>query len=102
MNLADMLMQKLKANQDVVRDKEDLAELEESVASTMNPKVVEVYRSVGKVLKAYKSGKLPKVFKMIPQLKNWEDILFLTKPEEWSNRSMYEATRIFVSNQDEK
>ena len=43
MNLADMLMQKLKANQDVVRDKEDLAELEESVASTMNPKVVEVY-----------------------------------------------------------
>ena len=68
----------------------------------MNPKVVEVYRTVGKVLKAYKSGKLPKVFKVIPQLSNWEDILFLTKPEEWSNWAMYEATRIFVSNQDEK
>jgi len=28
--------------------------------------------------------------------------LFLTKPEEWSNRSMFEATKLFTSNSDEK
>jgi len=32
----------------------------------MDPKVVEVYRTVGKVLKQYKSGKIPKIFKVIP------------------------------------
>lgn len=32
----------------------------------MDPKVVEVYKTVGKVLKAYKSGSLPKIFKVIP------------------------------------
>ena len=67
----------------------------------MDPKVVEVYRTVGKVLKQYKSGKIPKIFKVIPQLSNWEDVLFLTKPEEWSNRSMFEATKLFTSNADE-
>lgn len=64
----------------------------------MNPKVVESYKTIGKVLKAYKSGKLPKLFKAIPLLSNWEDILFLTKPEEWSPQSMFEATKIFVGN----
>lgn len=36
------------------------------------PKVVEVYTMVGKMLKTYKSGKLPKALKMLPHLKNWE------------------------------
>ena len=33
----------------------------------LDPKVQEVYQGVGKVLKRYKSGKLPKAFKMISQ-----------------------------------
>ena len=63
----------------------------------MNPKVVDAYRTVGKILKTWKSGKLPKIFKAIPMLANWEDIVFLTKPESWSNQSMFEATKMFVS-----
>ena len=29
--------------------------------------------SVGRVLSTYRSGKLPKAFKIIPTLKNWEE-----------------------------
>lgn len=39
--------------------------------------VVEVYTMVGKMLKTYKSGKLPKALKMLPHLKNWEVISIL-------------------------
>ena len=53
---------------------------------------------MGDLLKRYKSGKLPKAFKIIPSLANWEEILYLTRPEEWSPHATYEATRMFVSN----
>jgi hypothetical protein len=33
------------------------------------PKVIEVYTAVGKLLKHYKSGKLPRALKMMPHLK---------------------------------
>ena len=46
----------------------------------------------------YKSGKLPKAFKIIPSLANWEQILFLTRPDEWTPHATFEATRLFISN----
>jgi essential nuclear protein 1 len=55
--------------------------LEEGVASTLDPKVVAAYRSLGSILRTYKSGKLPKLFKIMPQIANWEEVLFLAKPE---------------------
>ena len=48
------------------------------------PKVIEVYKGVGKLLKTYKSGKLPKAFKIVPRLSNWEEILYVTEPENWT------------------
>jgi essential nuclear protein 1 len=53
---------------------------------------------VGKLLSRYRAGKLPKAFKIIPSLSNWEDVLFLTEPERWSPNAMYQATRVFASN----
>jgi essential nuclear protein 1 len=41
---------------------------------------------------------MPKIFKIIPQIANWEEVLFLTKPEQWSPASTAEATKIFCSN----
>jgi len=41
-------------------------DLEEGVASTLDPKLVAAYKSLGTVLRSYKSGKLPKLFKIIP------------------------------------
>ena len=46
----------------------------------------------------YKSGKLPKPFKIIPTLPQWEDILSITRPESWTPNACYEATKIFVSS----
>eukprot|EP00904_Undaria_pinnatifida_P013536 jgi/Undpi1/9312/HiC_scaffold_26.g11770.m1 len=66
------------------------------------PKVVEVYGSIGKLLKTYTAGKLPKAFKIIPSITNWEQILWLTKPESWSNHAMLAATKVFASNFNDK
>ena len=37
-----------------------------------------MYQGVGVVLSRYRSGKLPKAFKLVPKMLNWEQILFLT------------------------
>jgi len=59
-------------------------ELEEGLAKDMDPKVVATFKSIGQFLRTYKSGKMPKAFTLIPRLGNWEDILFLTRPEKWT------------------
>ena len=49
--------------------------------------------SPAQVLSKYRSGKLPKAFKIIPALSNWEQILYVTEPEAWTAAAMYQATR---------
>merc|ERR1712059_88594 len=60
------------------------------------------YEEVGKLLSRYRAGKIPKAFKMLPQFRNWEQLLHLTEPQCWSAAAMYQATRIFTSNLKEK
>lgn len=76
----------------------------EALESTMEqhekelpPKVIETYTDIGKWLKTYKSGKLPKPFLVIPSLENWEEILCLTNPLDWTPNAVREATKIFAS-----
>ena len=68
----------------------------------MDPAVVEVYRGVGTLLSRYTSGKLPKAFKIIPALANWEEVLYLTGPEQWTPHATAAATRLFASNLNAK
>ena len=49
------------------------------------------------ILSRYKSGKLPKPFKIIPTLPQWEELLAITRPEAWTPNACYEATKIFIS-----
>ncbi|QSZ32298.1 hypothetical protein DSL72_001872 [Monilinia vaccinii-corymbosi] len=63
----------------------------------VHPKVLEVYTKIGLILSRYKSGKLPKPFKILPTIPNWEQILEITRPDKWTPNACYEATRIFVS-----
>jgi essential nuclear protein 1 len=65
---------------------------------SMNPKVIEVYSKVGILLSRYKSGPLPKTFKIIPTLRDWEQVLYITNPEAWTPQAVFQATRIFTSN----
>lgn len=50
-----------------------------------------MYEGVRNVLQKYRSGKLPKAFKMIPHLQNWEQILYITEPTTWSAAAMYQV-----------
>lgn len=98
-SLADIIMAKIKEKESGMSDQINVAE---KLHSTLNPKIIEVYSGIGKMMSKYSSGKLPKAFKIIPTLNNWEEILFITDPEHWSPPSTYQATRIFVSNLNAK
>lgn len=98
-SLSDLIMQKI--NEAEARARGEYipsAEEEENALPPLPPKVIEVYSKVGVLLSKYRSGKIPKAFKIIPTLSNWEDILYLTRPDMWTPHACYEATRIFISN----
>lgn len=68
----------------------------------LDPDVVEMYEGVGRVLERYRSGKIPKAFKVIAQFRNWEELLVLTRPDKWTAAAVYKATKIFTANLKEK
>ncbi|OOF94467.1 hypothetical protein ASPCADRAFT_208148 [Aspergillus carbonarius ITEM 5010] len=61
-------------------------------------KAVEVYEKVGMILSRYKSGPLPKPFKILPSVPNWPTLLHITRPETWTANAVYAGTRIFISS----
>ena len=80
----------------------EMAYEEDEFDHGLPPKVVEVYSDIGVILGRYTSGKLPKAFKVIPSLSNWEEVLYLTRPDLWTPQAMFAATRIFASNLNPK
>ncbi|XP_046496306.1 bystin [Equus quagga] len=98
--LADIIMEKLTEKQTEVETV--MSEVSGFPMPQLDPRVLEVYRGVREVLSKYRSGKLPKAFKIIPALSNWEQILYVTEPEAWTAAAMYQATRIFASNLKER
>ncbi|XP_027925207.1 bystin [Vigna unguiculata] len=89
--LADLIVQRIK-------------EKDASVASEMRPvpkldkSIIDIYKGVGTHLSKYTIGKIPKAFKHIPSMQLWEEVLYITEPENWSPNALYQATRIFASN----
>ncbi|KAL0978409.1 hypothetical protein UPYG_G00170090 [Umbra pygmaea] len=98
--LADIIMEKITEKQTEVGTV--MSEVSGKPMPQLDPRVKEVYIGVKKVLSTYRSGKLPKAFKIVPALSNWEQILYLTEPESWTAAAMYQATRIFSSNLKER
>lgn len=101
-SLADMILDKIKEKEEreAAQGEEEGAgmDIDTDERPPLPPKVVEVYTMIGKMLSHYTAGKLPKAFKFIPNLSNWEEILMLTNPDGWSAHACYAATRIFASN----
>ncbi|CAG8488755.1 3014_t:CDS:2 [Ambispora gerdemannii] len=91
LTLADIIMGKI--DEKNAKTKKPVSQEKQQI----DPKIIEVYTKVGTLLSRYKSSKLPKAFKIIPSLSNWEDILYLTRPENWTANATYQATRIFAS-----
>ncbi|CAH2221073.1 bystin [Pelobates cultripes] len=98
--LADIIMEKITEKQTEVDTM--MSEVSGRPMPQLDPRVLEVYKGVKEVLSSYRSGKLPKAFKIVPALSNWEQILYITEPETWTAAAMYQATRIFSSNLTER
>lgn len=97
-NLADIIMRKLEEKQNEIHNSDFSLQKDHCIPE----KVIQVYSSVGKILQHYRSGKLPKALKMLPHLRNWEEVLWITRPDLWSPAATYSCTRIFVSNLNDK
>lgn len=107
-NLADMIMEKIKEKEDGARGAAQssgphagMEGEDEDGEEKIDNRVARVYTAIGTVLKRYTSGKIPKAFKILPNVKNWEPLLMLTKPDQWSPHATYQATRIFAANLNE-
>ncbi|KAJ6035315.1 hypothetical protein N7460_009490 [Penicillium canescens] len=61
-------------------------------------KAIEVYEKVAMILRRYKSGPLPKPFKILPSVPNWQTLLEITEPADWTGNAVYAGTRIFISS----
>lgn len=99
-NLADIIMEKLTEKKTEIETQ--FSDVDSIRIQDLNPKIKAMYEGVGQALRNYRSGKLPKCFKVVPNLRNWEQILYITNPPNWSAAAMYQATRIFASNLKEK
>lgn len=97
--LADKIMAKIRAKEQESEEgpSRSVPSGEEREGVSLPPKVIMVYEKVGELLSRYRSGKLPRAFKIIPTLRNWEDVLYVTQPESWSTQAVYEATKLFIS-----
>ena len=102
-NLADIILEKIAAHE---AQKEAGADGHPPIhgdgppddAVELPAKVVEVYTQVGLLLSRYKSGKLPKPFKILPTLPQWDILLSITRPDSWTPNAVYEATKLFSSS----
>ncbi|KAK6085631.1 bystin [Seiridium cupressi] len=116
-NLADIILSKIAAQESGQSSSQAAGPVDEDIE--LPPKVIEVYEKIGLIMSRFKSGqsalflarsliylhanqaelvgKLPKPIKILPTIPNWEVILSLTRPENWTPNAVYEATRIFVS-----
>ncbi|PNS17596.1 hypothetical protein CAC42_2991 [Sphaceloma murrayae] len=98
-NLADLILEKIAAHE-AAQEQGGIAREHDHPedAVELPAKVVEVYTQVGLILSRYKSGRLPKPFKILPTLPQWDTLLSITRPESWTANAYYEATKLFISS----
>jgi essential nuclear protein 1 len=100
-NLADLILQRIAEKEARDRSRSYLQPNAHEDAppspSEIPPKVVEVFTKCGQLLSRYKSGPLPKPFKILPTLPAWSELLTITRPESWTTNAVFAATKIFVS-----
>ena len=65
----------------------------------LDARLVTLYEEVDLVLRDYRSGQLPKAFKMLPAMRDWERLVSeVMRPAQWTAAGMLHATRLFASN----
>lgn len=97
-NLADKILAKIQEKESQQQQQQSSPDNSNEDAVLLTPKVILAYEKIGQILSTYTHGKLPKLFKILPSLKNWQDVLYVTNPNSWTPHATYEATKLFVSN----
>ncbi|XP_066904867.1 bystin [Halyomorpha halys] len=100
LTLADIINEKITEKQTEIQSQ--FSEKDSVHLQNLDARVRAMYEGVRDVLAKYRAGKIPKAFKIVPKLRNWEQILYITEPLNWSAAAVYMATRIFASNLKEK
>jgi essential nuclear protein 1 len=100
-NLADLILQRIAEKEARDQRKANFQTNADGNArpcpTEIPPKVLDVFTKCGELLSRYKSGPLPKPFKILPTLPSWSDLLSITRPESWTSNAVFAATRIFIS-----
>ena len=94
-NLADLILEKI-----ALHEAATAAADQEDKAVELAPKVIETYTLIGNILSRYKSGPLPKAFKILPTLPmpTLLAVLPYTNPSKWTPQAIFAATKLFISN----
>ena len=68
----------------------------------LKPRLLKILERTTLFMKVYRSGKIPKIIRILPSIKNFEEMLWLTRPDTWSNSAVYSITRSFLPKLDKK
>ncbi|KUI68883.1 hypothetical protein VM1G_04370 [Cytospora mali] len=98
-NLADLIMEKIQAFEtNGGGEQEEMGGMDDYPEEDLPPKVVEVYAKCGMILSRWRNGPLPKPVKILPTVPDWERIIDVAQPENWTPNAVFAMTRIFSSS----
>lgn len=92
--LSDLIMQQMEKGEGQEGEE---SMMREGSDIKISAKLMEAYKSLGTILRTYKSGKLPKIFKILPNIQKWEEVVPYSVPSSWSPAANEAATKMFVS-----
>lgn len=76
--LSDLIMQQMEKGENGEGEGEESMMQQSDIK--ISAKLMEAYKSLGTILKTYKSGKLPKIFKILPNIQRWEEVVPYSHP----------------------
>eukprot|EP00756_Hemistasia_phaeocysticola_P023443 Hpha_TRINITY_DN15894_c0_g2::TRINITY_DN15894_c0_g2_i1::g.189153::m.189153/K14797/ENP1, BYSL; essential nuclear protein 1 len=102
-NLADIIMGKIREKEKDADDAQSKASKTtgRTTVNVFDARIIKVYKTIGKLFRRYTAGRIPKAFKVLPHLQGWEDLLWLTSPQDWTPHALYAATRVFAHASNE-
>jgi len=70
-------------------------------AEIVKNKMIKILILSGSLLSSYTNGKIPKILKILPHLKYFEELIWYTRPDKWSLVALFKITSIYEKKIDE-
>lgn len=100
--LSDIIMDRIRQFENNEKRKAEGGNEHSKRGPDIKPEIMHIYTKVGEVLRHFTSGKLPKAFKVLPSLRNWEQLMYLTRPDTWTAVATRMATFLFSRGMTDK